>query len=122
MPISATCTRGSVVVSRPLPSFVVMQTLPVSATPKLPPEMPMSALQEPGAQHAPRQRRHARRIGHLVVGRPAAWRGTSRATSCRLLWMIGIDDVRRMIVVELDDELAEVGLEHLDAGRRQRRR
>ncbi len=40
----ATWTFGNVVVSVALPSLVTSTTEPVSATKKLPPEMPMSAV------------------------------------------------------------------------------
>ncbi len=43
MPMTATWIRGSVVTMRPLPSFVTRTTVPVSATAKLAPVMPMSA-------------------------------------------------------------------------------
>ena len=43
MPITATWRRGSVVTMRPLPSLVTRTTVPVSATAKLAPVMPMSA-------------------------------------------------------------------------------
>ncbi len=89
MPISATCTRGRDVVSRPLPSFVVMQTLPVAATPKLPPEMPMSAWRKPLRST---RRASAAMRGASATSSSVAWSlaRKSRATSCRLLWMIGI--------------------------------
>ena len=44
MPTSATCTRGAVVQKRMFPSFSTNTTVPVSATRKLAPLMPMSAL------------------------------------------------------------------------------
>ena len=44
MPEIATWTFGSVVVSVALHSLVTITTEPVSATKKLPPEMPMSAV------------------------------------------------------------------------------
>ena len=50
MPITAMCTRGTDVQSRPFPSFVTSTIDPVSATPKLQPEMPRSAREEPVAQ------------------------------------------------------------------------
>ena len=115
MPMSATCTRGTVVVSRPLPSFVQMQRLPVSATPKLPPEIPMSALRKPARR---------RRLANAVICGTSA---TSSSVACELLLeeprhiaAALVDDrrhdVRRMVAVDLDDELAEIGLEDVDAG------
>ncbi len=41
--MTATCTRGTVVHSRPFPSFVTSTIEPVSATPKFAPETPRSA-------------------------------------------------------------------------------
>ena len=41
--MTTTCVRGRVVTMRPLPSLVTSTTEPVAATPKLAPEMPMSA-------------------------------------------------------------------------------
>ena len=43
IPITTTCTGGTLVTSRALPSLVTVQIVPVSATPKLAPVMPMSA-------------------------------------------------------------------------------
>src|SRR5208337_4841034 len=44
IPTSATCTLGTVVQKRMFPSFSTNTTVPVSATRKLPPLIPMSAL------------------------------------------------------------------------------
>ena len=44
MPAMATCTRGMDVHMRPLPSLVTSTTVPVSATMKFAPVMPMSAV------------------------------------------------------------------------------
>ena len=115
MPMSATCTRGSVVVSRPLPSFVTRQMLPVSATPKLPPLMPMSALRNSG--------RRRLRANAVMCGTSDT--SSSVAPSPRLEQLRDVvpalvddrrDDVRRMVLVDLDDELAEVRLDDVDAG------
>ena len=114
MPISATCTRGSVVVSRPLPSFVQMQRLPVSATPKLPPEMPMSALRNPA--------RSRRRANAVICGTSTTSSSVAPSSAEGLRDVVPVlvddrrDDVRRMVLVDLDDELAEVRLEDVDAG------
>ena len=43
MPMTTTCTGGTDVTSRPLPSLVTSTTLPELATPKLQPLMPMPA-------------------------------------------------------------------------------
>jgi hypothetical protein len=51
MPVMTTCTLGSVVTMRPLPSLVTSAAVPVSAIRKLAPEMPISARQEMLAQH-----------------------------------------------------------------------
>ena len=44
IPITTTCTGGMLVTSLALPSLVTVQIVPVSATPKLAPVMPMSAV------------------------------------------------------------------------------
>src|SRR5215212_4579124 len=44
MPTTATCRSGMVEHIRPLPSLVTMTSVPVSATRKLPPVIPISAL------------------------------------------------------------------------------
>src|SRR5918995_382406 len=44
IPITTTCTGGTLVTSLALPSLVTVATVPVSATPKLAPVMPMSAV------------------------------------------------------------------------------
>ncbi|MNI97698.1 hypothetical protein D3C73_1563960 [compost metagenome] len=46
MPITAMCVFGNVVHIRALPSLVTRQTEPVSATAKLQPVMPISALRK----------------------------------------------------------------------------
>jgi hypothetical protein len=44
MPVIAMCTSGTVVHMRPLPSFSTRHRVPVSATAKLTPESPTSAV------------------------------------------------------------------------------
>ena len=55
-PITATCTRGSEVTMRPLPSLVTSTTVPVSATAKLAPVIPMSASRNFSRSSAARDR------------------------------------------------------------------
>src|SRR5919206_116920 len=43
IPITTTCTGGTLVTSRAFPSLVIVAMVPVSATPKFAPVMPMSA-------------------------------------------------------------------------------
>ena len=88
MPIIATWTRGSCVDRRPLPSLVQMQTLPVSATPKLTPVMPMSASRK--------ALRSTRRASCVICGTSATSSSVApsfslktRAQSSFVLWMIG---------------------------------
>ena len=113
MPMIATCTLGRDVHRRPLPSLVTSTSEPVSATAKFTPEIPMSAAQELAPQPLPGE--GAQLVA--VVGQRAAPAGSvnSRATSSRGLVHRRGDDVRRRLVGQLDDVLAEVGLDHLDA-------
>ena len=85
----ATWIRGSDVDRRPLPSLVQMQMLPVSATPKLTPVMPMSAL-------AGTPCRSTRRASCVICGTPAtsssvapSFSLNTRAQSSFVLWRIG---------------------------------
>ena len=84
----ATWMRGSDVDRRPLPSLVQMQTLPVSATPKLTPLMPMSAWRK--------ALRSTRRASCVICGTPAtsssvapSFSLNTRAQSSFVLWRIG---------------------------------
>ena len=112
------CTGGSDVDSRPLPSLVTSTTVPVSATAKLQPVMPTSAAQERLAQLRAGERRQLRRgVVELVAG-------DAREQLAHLALRLvddRRDDVARPVAVELHDVLAEVGLDHLDAGRLERR-
>ena len=56
MPMTAMWTRGSDEHMRPLPSFVTITTVPVSATAKLTPVMPTGRGEEPLAQVAAGER------------------------------------------------------------------
>ena len=112
MPMSATWTRGSDVVSRPLPSLVVMHTLPGGGDAEVAARDAHVGLQESLPEHAARQRRHPRGIGDLLVG--GLQLGAEQA--CDILPALvddGHHDVRGMVVVELNDVLAEVRFEHL---------
>ena len=68
--MTAMCTRGTDVHSRPLPSFVTRTIDPVSATPKLHPGDAEVGAQELGAQLLPGERgeRRGRRLEHATVG------------------------------------------------------
>ena len=69
MPAVTMCTRGGVVVSSALPSFVTVQTAPVSAIKKLAPEMPTSAVRK-----RPRSSRRAlATIASMLVRAPGLW-------------------------------------------------
>ena len=121
IPITVTSTSGSVVHIRPLPSDSKTQTLPVSATAKFAPLTPIRADRNFAPQVQPRrlgERRRARRSG---PSRPS-----SRAEDVADLGAVPVDrrheDVRREVVVELDDQLGEVGLHREDAGRGERAR
>src|SRR5207247_2236908 len=86
-PITATCTRGSEVAMRPLPSLVTRTTVPVSATAKLAPVMPRSAV-----------RNFSRNSSRAILvrtsgsaGRPGRFssRENSSATWPFVLWLAG---------------------------------
>ena len=84
MPIMATWMRGVVVVNRPLPSLVTRQMLPVSATPKLTPLIPISACKK-----SARSMRRARAVMLGTSARSASvalsFSRNRPATCCRLL-------------------------------------
>ncbi len=85
-PITATCTRGSEVTIRPLPSLVTSTMVPVSATPKLAPVIPRSA-----CRNFSRSSARAIRVstsGSGTVSRLSS-RANSSATCPFVLWMAG---------------------------------
>ncbi len=87
MPAVTMCTRGGVVVSSALPSLVTVQMAPVSATRKLAPEMPTSAL-----RNFARSSRRA--LWTMAAGSSAAGGGwcpalNSRATCSRVRCIAG---------------------------------
>ncbi len=108
MPIIAMWIRGSELTSRPLPSFVTRQIDPVSLTPKLAPVMPTSASRKTWRSW-----------------RRAAWVSAVSSDGDRLALDLGEElgdvlcglldrgreDVHRVLAGELDDVLAEVGLD-----------
>ena len=102
---------------RPLPSLLTITSVPVSATMKLAPDMPMSA-----ARNASRSRARAM---------AASWTGSAGASTPSfsseeigdaLLGQVDGrgNDVGRRFACELNDELAEIGLEGFDARSDQR--
>ena len=113
------CTRGTDVHSRPLPSLVTRTIDPVSATPKLHPEMPRSARRN-SARSCSRGEggeRRRRSLEDAIVG-------DLLLEELRDLVAVevhrGGDDVARLVVRELDDPLAEVGLDDVTARRLER--
>ena len=86
MPITATCTGGSEVTIRPLPSFVTITTDPVSAMPKLTPEMPISA-----SRNRSRSLSWAKWQSSAGTSdrSPPSSREKSSATSPLVLWIAG---------------------------------
>ena len=85
-PITATCTRGSEVAMRPLPSLVTRTTVPVSATAKFAPVMPRSA-----CKNFSRSSSRAIRVSISGSGRVSrlSSRANSSATWPFVLWMAG---------------------------------
>ena len=86
-PITVTSTSGSVVHMRPLPSDSTTQTVPVSATAKFAPEMPMRA----SRNFARRCRRaaSASASGSSVRSGRSSSRANSSRISARFLWIAG---------------------------------
>ncbi|MNY30224.1 hypothetical protein D3C86_1643190 [compost metagenome] len=84
----ATCTFGTVVHMRPLPSFSTRHRLPVSATAKLTPDSPM-----PARRNSSRRARRPVWISSFtsVVGvKSARLPAKVSLTSCLFLWMAGM--------------------------------
>ena len=86
IPITATWMRGRAVTRRALPSFSTTQIVPVSATPRLTPEMPMSAAAKTSRSRVRACATSASRS--LGSSRPLSAISTSR--TCALLrWTAG---------------------------------
>jgi hypothetical protein len=115
MPVMAIWTGGAVVHIRPLPSFSTRHRVPVSATAKLTPERPMSAIEEFLAQHPAADL--DQRID--VVGVIDAGDLLGEQLGDLLLGLVDgrHDDVRRLFAGQLDDVFAHVGFQRADAGR-----
>ena len=86
IPTRATCTLGALVVNRMLPSFSMSASVPVSATRKFPPVMPMSAVRNASRRAA--RAAAARSSGVASSGVPCT-RWNSFWMSSRLLWIAG---------------------------------
>ena len=102
MPVMATCTFGTVVHIRPLPSFSTRHRLPVSATAKLTPERPHAGAAKLRAGPAARSG-----SGVHVRGGGEAFQVACEGVAHLLLVLVdgGHDDVGRGVAVELDDKL-----------------
>ncbi len=110
------CTRGRVCVRSPLPSLVTMTDEPVSAMRKLAPVMPTSAARnfppQPGAGLG---QQVAALVEHAVL------RQVRMRLAEALLPVLDVevegrrDDMRRRLLAQLDDVLAEIGLDRRDA-------
>ena len=85
-PMRATWIRGSEVTIRPLPSLVTSTTVPVSATAKLAPVIPMSAWRNFSRRAF---RATAVRTSGSASNRPFSSREKSSATCPLVLWMAG---------------------------------
>ena len=117
MPTTATCTGGTVVHMRPLPSLVTVTMVPVSATRKLPPEMPISA-----ARNSSRSFMRAIWVSCLRLGGRVHAQLLPEQGGDVFLGQVERrdDDVRRPHALQLDDVFAEVGLQRPNAGGLQR--
>ena len=106
--------RGSAAPSRALPSFSVIEIIPVSAIAKLAPVMPASA-----SRYFRRSTRRAIMVSSsgLSVGSAPSSRVKSAPTSVRREVHGREDDVVGRLPPQLHDELAEVGLHDLHARR-----
>src|SRR4030095_7962252 len=98
-PITATCTRGSEVAMRPLPSLVTRTTVPVSATAKFAPVMPRSAFRNFSRSSSREPREHLGIGAGLALELPGEQLGhlPLRLVDGRR------DDVRGALVGQLDD-------------------
>ena len=116
------CTLGSDCVRSPLPSLVTITDEPVSAIRKLAPVMPTSAARNFCAQDLARLARRScegsiscRSGGSLVCRRRK-----SASTWSWVRWMAGAMMWLGVSCADLDEVLAEIGLDHLDAVRLER--
>ena len=108
MPMIATCTRGIELTSRPLPSFVTRQTEPVDGDAEVRARDPDVRLQERLAQLRPRRARQRLELGR---DRSPSTRGEQLGDLLGRLLDRRRDDVHGVLAGELEDVLAEVGLD-----------
>ena len=119
MPMTVTSSGGSVVHMRPLPSFSTTQTVPVSATPTLAPVTPMPARRKRSRRY--RRETSASSRGSSERSLPARDRAQEEVADLAAAVVDGRhQDVGRGVAGQLHDELGQVGLDGLDAGRRER--
>ena len=113
IPISVIRTFGSVVHMRPLPSDSTTPTDPVSAIAKFAPETATGTVRN-------FSRRCVRAASAIAAGSsPSSWPCGDRALEQGGdLGPVAVDrgdeDVRLLVVAELDDQLGEIGLDRLD--------
>ena len=117
IPINAMCTRGTVVHMRMFPSFSTVTTVPVSATAKFAPLTPT-----PAFWNISRSARRAMAVSSSGTSvRSDLTCSTNRSdTSSRVLWMAGSHDVRGPLTRQLNDELAQIGLNGANSRRFER--
>ena len=120
IPISVITTRaGSVVHMRPLPSDSTTPTVPVSAIAKLAPLTRHGHGEELRAQVAPGGLGDPRGLEAQLLRR-----GDGALEQVGDLRPVAVDgrheDVRLLVVAELDDELRQIGLDRADAAQRER--
>ena len=113
MPTSAMWTGTGAMPKRELPSLVTSTMRPESAQTKFAPVMPAWAFMYFAAEENAGAAGDGFRIVVVIGGDALAQEGAGDFAA--VLVDDRLDDVGRDVVVELDDELAEVGLEALDA-------
>jgi hypothetical protein len=110
MPMSAMWIGGMVVTMRPLPSLVTRQMPPVSATPKLTPLMPISAVRKTSRKHFASGGGECGNV--FSVGDAELF----VKELCDLFFFQmrrRRDDVTRLLAAQLHDVFAEVGFDDL---------
>ena len=115
------CTLGRICVRSPLPSFVTMIEVPVSATRKLAPVIPTSRRQELVAQDRPRLRQQLHGLREVAARRQMLVGSAEIRLDLLAIEMHGRrDDMRRRFAAKLNDIFAEVGLDCVDIRRLER--
>ena len=118
MPAMAMCSGGSVIVMRMLPSLSTSISEPLSAAIRFAPEMPASAAMNCSRNFSRANSREFFAGVERQVGGELALE--QRGNALARVVQRRRDDVRRLLVGDLQNEFRQVGLGDLDAGRFQR--